>query len=397
MMVIDRATNTVVDNIHCGGGSVAVAAHPDGSVIYVSNVMEGSVAVVSTETHKVLDTIQLQPAEGSGSSWPVPIVVHPDGTYVYVADRFGPTLWAINTATHEYVARSFGHGHVGIAINPAGSVLYLPDYDGAPFETPKGKTMEVIDARTLERIATINGLDGPVGVAVHPEGTRVYVANWGSDSVSVVDTATNTVMTTIPVGSRPITIGEFISPGVPRLLLQDATARLQAVKITLATGVEGVNSPPRAAEHVAAALASGNACLKENLWAVAGAGQADPRRLQRAQGAAFFASAQTMVEAIFDALRLGWVVNVKLEAELLAVVEEVVRADRVLAAVAIDDAIMAKAEAASLDKPQQMLEAADALAKQAVVWQQPEKKASLFHDAIDGYRNAWETARKLVP
>ena len=37
-------------------------------------------------------------------------------------------------------------------------------------------------------------------VAVNPSGTRVYVANRNSENVSVIDTMTNTVITTIPVG-----------------------------------------------------------------------------------------------------------------------------------------------------------------------------------------------------
>jgi YVTN family beta-propeller protein len=42
---------------------------------------------------------------------------------------------------------------------------------------------------------------GPQGVAVSPDGTRVYIANARSDSVSVIDTATNKVTATIGVGS----------------------------------------------------------------------------------------------------------------------------------------------------------------------------------------------------
>lgn len=44
---------------------------------------------------------------------------------------------------------------------------------------------------------------GPVGVAVAPDGGHVYVANFGSNAVSVIDTATHTVVTTIPVGVGP--------------------------------------------------------------------------------------------------------------------------------------------------------------------------------------------------
>jgi YVTN family beta-propeller protein len=40
-------------------------------------------------------------------------------------------------------------------------------------------------------------------VSVHPDGSRVYVSNGGDASVSVIDTATNTVVAIIPVGQRP--------------------------------------------------------------------------------------------------------------------------------------------------------------------------------------------------
>jgi len=399
VLVIDRATNTIIDKIVSGTRPIALAVHPDGSVVYVANVMDGTVAVVDTKTDKVIDTIKLEPTaddEGWGS-FPVPIIVHPDGTYVYVANRVGSTLWAINTTTHEYIARSFAQDHCGIGINPAGTVLYLPDYAGWP-DPATGTTMDVIDARTLERITTIKGLAGPMEVSVHPDGTRIYITNSIGDSVAVLDAATYAAVTNIPVGKGPNGFGEFIGPGVPRLLMDDAAARLGAVKDAVAAGAEGVNSPQQALKSLETALTAATGYRLAMFWSVGTGGVQDPRRLSRIPEAAIvFATEQKMVGAIFDALRRGWIVNPKLETELLAIVDEVVRADRVLAAVAIDDAIMAKAEAARLDEPQKMLEAADALAQQAVVWQQPEKKASLFHDAIEGYRNAWETARKLAP
>jgi YVTN family beta-propeller protein len=40
-------------------------------------------------------------------------------------------------------------------------------------------------------------------VAVHPDGKRVYVSNGGEASVSVIDTATNAIVATVPVGQRP--------------------------------------------------------------------------------------------------------------------------------------------------------------------------------------------------
>jgi len=41
---------------------------------------------------------------------------------------------------------------------------------------------------------------------------NAYITNSGSNTVSVIDTATNTVVSTIPVGSGPDAFGIFIRP-----------------------------------------------------------------------------------------------------------------------------------------------------------------------------------------
>ena len=40
-------------------------------------------------------------------------------------------------------------------------------------------------------------------MAVTPDGTRAYVTDSNDDTVSVINTATNTVIATIPVGTSP--------------------------------------------------------------------------------------------------------------------------------------------------------------------------------------------------
>jgi len=40
-------------------------------------------------------------------------------------------------------------------------------------------------------------------VAVHPGGRWVYVSNGGAASVAVIDTRSNSVASTVPVGQRP--------------------------------------------------------------------------------------------------------------------------------------------------------------------------------------------------
>ena len=65
-------------------------------------------------------------------------------------------------------------------------------------------TVSVIDTATNTVVDTIGGLGSlPFGVAVHPHGNTVYVTNNNSSSVSVIDATTNTVVATVAVGSGP--------------------------------------------------------------------------------------------------------------------------------------------------------------------------------------------------
>ncbi len=59
--------------------------------------------------------------------------------------------------------------------------------------------VSVLDISTNTVVTTIPVGSSPRGVAVSPAGTRVYVTNYISNDVSVIDTASNTVVATIPV------------------------------------------------------------------------------------------------------------------------------------------------------------------------------------------------------
>jgi YVTN family beta-propeller protein len=65
-------------------------------------------------------------------------------------------------------------------------------------------TVTVIDTATNTVSTTIPVGPRPVGVAVSPDGAQLYVTNSDDGTVSVIDTATNTVSTTIAVGSSPL-------------------------------------------------------------------------------------------------------------------------------------------------------------------------------------------------
>src|SRR5260221_6653711 len=70
----------------------------------------------------------------------------------------------------------------------------------------RSNTVSVIDTTTNTVSATIPVGVTPFGVAASPNGSKVYVTNAFSNTVSVIDTATNTVIAMIPVGISPVCI-----------------------------------------------------------------------------------------------------------------------------------------------------------------------------------------------
>jgi len=76
-------------------------------------------------------------------------------------------------------------------------------------------TVSIVDVATQSVVATVAVGNDPDGVAATPDGTRVYVSNFLSDNVSVIDSGTNSVTTTIDVGTGPVGLavtpdGEFV-------------------------------------------------------------------------------------------------------------------------------------------------------------------------------------------
>ena len=73
-------------------------------------------------------------------------------------------------------------------------------------------TVSVINTAANAVITAVPVGTGPHMVAVTPDGSRVYVPNLGVDTVSVIDPATNTVISTIGLGGSDTNLGVAVRP-----------------------------------------------------------------------------------------------------------------------------------------------------------------------------------------
>jgi YVTN family beta-propeller protein len=91
----------------------------------------------------------------------------------------------------------------GIAVTPDGTKVYVTSIYGT--------MVYVIDTGTNIVTATVHVGENPRGVAVTPDSIKAYVADFGFNAiVAVINTTTNTVTAAVPVGFHPS--GVAVSP-----------------------------------------------------------------------------------------------------------------------------------------------------------------------------------------
>jgi YVTN family beta-propeller protein len=67
----------------------------------------------------------------------------------------------------------------------------------------ESESVEALDSRTGEVLATVEIPGTPHGLAFTPDGKELWVANLKRNSVAIVDTAKRKVVDTVRVGNRP--------------------------------------------------------------------------------------------------------------------------------------------------------------------------------------------------
>ena len=146
--------------------------------------------------------MSLVPGAGSG---PIGVAVSPDGELAFVACHDAEALSVVNLPAR---------GEVSVAedIGRAAGVVLSPDGDRVYVTMPEDDQLRVFaGGDDIELLETIAVGEGPWGVDVDLDG-RIFVANEGGDSVSVIDPDSASVIETISdgIGDRPHAFGDFI-------------------------------------------------------------------------------------------------------------------------------------------------------------------------------------------
>ena len=199
LWVIDGKTNKVVASFFVRPNATDVCVNPKTNMVYVTNTGDNSISFVDGDTNKVLDTWD---SLGNGFSG---IDVNPNTNMIYVANSIANSdfgeVWVIDGETNTLVKTiEVGYGPSDLCVNPATNKVYV--MVGLGTEEQK---VWVINGNTNKVEATVyaNRLDGECSaICANPNTNKIYVTNYYSQ-VSVINGATNTVDSTVPVSEFP--------------------------------------------------------------------------------------------------------------------------------------------------------------------------------------------------
>jgi YVTN family beta-propeller protein len=168
----------------------ALVVSPDSKTIYVASFTTtgGLVTIIDSQSNTVTDTI---PVAGSADF----LAITPDGSNLYVGNTGGlnvPTsVYVISTASRTVTATIQLSAPDSLAMSPSGKEVYITD--------PDHKAVSIIETATNTLIPDAIRIGGvSEQIAVAPNGKSAYVST-GSNFVAAVNLATNKVIAKIPL------------------------------------------------------------------------------------------------------------------------------------------------------------------------------------------------------
>ena len=186
LSVLAGDTNAVVASIPVGKTPYVVAVNPSTNKIYVSNTFNNQITIIDGVTNATKTV-----AAGSADQ----ITVDPEGNKIYLLGYESSSLTVLDGIDDSITHMPVGEMHLwAIALSPASSEVYVTRIGSGD--------VVALDEKSTASIPVSTGKI-PCAIAINSKTNTLYVANYGDDSVTVIDGSKHVAVATVHVGAQP--------------------------------------------------------------------------------------------------------------------------------------------------------------------------------------------------
>ena len=202
--IINETTSTVIGNLSVGKNPQAIAYNLANGFFYVANTLSNTLSIINGTNSSLIGSIPVGEFPGMN---PTGIVTNSINNTVYVTNVGSNTVSVVNGTTNAVVSNvtstsaeeGGGSGFfspAGIAYNSDNGNLYVANRGSDTVSVINGSTNSLVNEITLDTIA-------PSGIIYNAANNYIYVTNAGSNNVTVINGTTNAVVEKVLVGLGP--------------------------------------------------------------------------------------------------------------------------------------------------------------------------------------------------
>ena len=196
--VLDLAERKVIATISVGGKPGVAEVSPDGKTVVVSNFADNSVSIIDANALRVRSTLPI-------CSQPGQVAIMPDSSKAFVVCSGSAQVAAIALKTDDKLKANkddallakldVGQTPVSLALKPDGGELFVMNYGSG--------TISVIETTSNDVAGSYYIGNNPVRGFATSDNSLLYVSNLASNSIAVYSINDGSLAGTVQVGAGP--------------------------------------------------------------------------------------------------------------------------------------------------------------------------------------------------